>query len=83
MLGHFTAGGSNGSGDMRASTGPETVHRLHEQSGGMGAPAAGPFLARAVEVQLMALQHFPMGTWDFPLPFLASSPSRQLLLQAV
>ena len=30
----------------------------------------------------MALQHFPMGTWDFPLPFLASSPSRQLLLQA-
>lgn len=35
------------------------------------------------QVQLMALQHFPMGTWDFPLPFLASSPSRQLLLQAV
>ena len=33
-------------------------------------------------MQLLALQSFPMGTWDHPLPFLASSPERQLNLQA-
>ncbi|CAE7207961.1 ehhadh [Symbiodinium pilosum] len=34
-------------------------------------------------VQLLALQYFPMGTWDFPLPFMASPSRQHLLLQAV
>jgi len=78
--------GSDPRGCVRAEVeGEVSEDRPHELS------IAFPDLANSqrssdslgAQVQLMALQHFPMGTWDFPLPFLASSPSRQLLLQAV